>query len=158
MVREPKKNTKGPGSTLGCNRLSFIETLSKTSVLKMAAIVCESSIEHTFIKLQTVLFIEFFDLKVFIRLTVWKVWICKMKYNRYQDSPVIHDWSFTWVFVEKCATLSHRNLLFSKISLLLLHTLTCRVRKILTVQQRKSLQRFWPHFMAFRSCIISLVS
>ena len=79
-------------------------------------------------------------------LTVFFYLIYKMKYSCYQECSVIHGWfvycGFGWEMhrFSKSLEIRFRVASFSKMSLL-----TCPCLK--------SLKRFWPHFMTFRSSI-----
>ena len=78
-------------------------------------------------------------------LTIFFHWIHKMKYSCYQDreSSVIHDWFVYWIFGWEMRRLSKSEIRFRMASFSL----------TMLDAGWKSLKRFWPYLIAFRSCI-----
>ena len=79
-------------------------------------------------------------------LTVFFYWMYKMKYSCFQKSSVIHGWFVYWVFGWEVRRLSKSEIRFWMASFLFFTSgLAWCVRGF------KSLKRFWPYLIAFRS-------
>ena len=73
-------------------------------------------------------------------------WMYKMKYSCYRESSVVHGWFVYWVFGWKMRRLSKSEIRFRMASFSFLTLLD-------TQEEFKSLKRFRPYLIAFRSCI-----
>ena len=82
-------------------------------------------------------------------LTVFFHWMHKMKYSCYQQSSLIHDWFVCWIFGWEMRRLfKFGNAISGGIVFVfcVFHLAGCGL---------KSLKRFWPYLIAFRSCILN---
>ena len=86
---------------------------------------------------------EFFC-RLVMFFTVFFHWMHKMKYSCYQQSSVIHGWFVYWICGWEMRRLSSRK---SDFGWLRFRFSPC------WMLVEKSLERFWPYLMAFRSCI-----
>ena len=79
-------------------------------------------------------------------LTVFFLWMYKMKNNCYQESSVIHGWFVYLVFVWEMRRLSKFGNSISDGIVFVFHFAWC-------VRGFNNLKRFWPYLIAFRSWI-----
>ena len=86
-----------------------------------------------------------FFCQIVMFLTTFFYWIHKMKYSCYQDreSSVIHGWFVSWIFGWEMRRLSQSEIRFRMASFSF----------TMLDAGWKSLKRFWPYLIAFRSCI-----
>ena len=81
-------------------------------------------------------------------LTVFFYWMYKMRYSCFQKSSVLHGWFVYWVFGWEVRRLSKSEIRFRMASFLFFTSgLAWCVRGF------RSLKRFWPYLIAFRSYI-----
>ena len=106
---------------------------------------CGKFIQHLETYLLWQLKLREFFCQLVMFLSVFFHWMHKMKYSCYQDreSSVIHDWFVYWIFGWEMRRLSKSEIRFRMASFSL----------TMLDAGWKSLKRFWPYLIAFRSCI-----